>query len=228
MSVFDFFFMGLSLAPLGLFILFWNLFHEDRGVHPIYGKPATETPTGTPIDVHEHEGDLYTSHEDFHTIFNEDLKELYQLSFVLTRDPAKAERCFVSGLEDCVSGNRVFGEWARSWAKRTIVQNAIRELKPRPCQSTLFLPEAGFSDMEQDSSAPGRHFEMDAVLRLPDFDRFVFVMSALEHYSEHDCVFLLGCSAIDIRESRTRALKVLATSPHIEPCENQLVADEKE
>jgi hypothetical protein len=31
---------------------------------------------GTPIQVREQEGDLYANHEDFHTIFNEDLKEL--------------------------------------------------------------------------------------------------------------------------------------------------------
>jgi hypothetical protein len=43
MSVFDFFLVGLSLAPLGLFILFWKLFHGDSGVHPIYRKPRTET-----------------------------------------------------------------------------------------------------------------------------------------------------------------------------------------
>src|ERR1700721_1511828 len=86
----------------------------------------------TSKQVREHEGSLYASHEDFHTIFNEDLKKLYQLSLLLTLDPAKAERGLVRGLEDCVSGNRVFPEWARSWAKRTTVQNAIRELKPRP------------------------------------------------------------------------------------------------
>ena len=182
---------------------------------------------GTPIQVREHEGSLYASHEDFHTIFNEDLKELYQLSFLLTRDPAKAERCLVTGLEDCVSGNRVFREWARSWAKRTIVQNAIRELKPRPSQSTSPLSGAMFSDVDQHSKGPGGHFEIDAVLRLADFDRFVFVMSVLEHYSEHDCALLLGCSARDIREGRTRALKELADSPHMEASENQLVVQEK-
>jgi len=182
---------------------------------------------GTPIQVREHEGSVYASHEDFHTIFNEDLKELYQLSFLLTRDPAKAERCLVTGLEDCVSGNRVFREWARSWAKRTIVQNAIRELKPRPSQSNSPLSGAMFSDMDQHSRGPGGHFEIDAVLRLADFDRFVFVMSVLEHYSEHDCALLLGCSARDIREGRTRALKELADSPHMEPSENQLFVKEK-
>jgi hypothetical protein len=180
---------------------------------------------GTPIHARELEGSLYASHEDFHTIFNEDLKELYRLSFLLTRDPAKTKRCLVSGLEDCVTGNRVFREWARSWAKRTIVQNAICELKPRPSQSTLPSSGAILPDVDQHSRGPG--FEIDAVLQLADFDRFVFVMSVLEHYSEHDCALLLGCSARVIREGRTRALKELANSPHLEPSENQLLVQEK-
>ena len=179
------------------------------------------------IQVREQEVSPYASYADFHTIFNEDLKELHQLSFLLTRDPAKAERCLVSGLEDCVSGNCVFREWARSWAKRTIVQNAIRELKPRPSQSNSPLSGVMFSGIDQQSRGPGEHFEIDAVLRLADFDRFVFVMSVLEHYSEHDCALLLGCSPREIRERRTRALKELANSPQMESSENQLLAQEK-
>lgn len=155
------------------------------------------------------EANVYASHEDFQAIFREDLKELYELSFLLTRDVAKAERCLVVGLEDCVRGNRVFREWARSWAKRTIVQNAIRALKPRPGQSTSLLSGA-FPDIDQLSGRSGKHFEVNAVLRLADFERFVFVMSILEHYSEHDCALLLGCSARDIREGRARALNALA------------------
>ena len=176
----------------------------------------------------EGEANVYASGEDFHTIFNEDLKELYQLSFLLTRDPAEAERCLVVGLEDCVRGNRVFREWARSWAKRVIVQNAIREMKPRPIQSNSPLSGAMFSDEDQHARGLSGHFENDAVLRLADFDRFVFVMSVLEHYSEHDCAVLLGCSARDIREGRTRALKELADSPHMEPSDNLLVVQGKE
>jgi DNA-directed RNA polymerase specialized sigma24 family protein len=179
------------------------------------------------IQVRQKEGNVYASHEDFRTIFNEDLRELYQLSFLLTSDPAKAERCLVSGLEDCVSGNPVFREWARSWAKRAIVQNAIRELKPRPSQSNSPLSRAMFSNMDEHSRGPDGHFEIEAVLQLAAFDRFVFVMSALEHYSEHECALLLGCSVRDIREGRTRALKELADSPHMKPSENQLFAQEK-
>jgi len=181
---------------------------------------------GGPIQVHEHEASLYASREDFHTIFNEDLKELYQLSFLITRDPAKAERCLVSGLEDCATGNPVFREWARSWAKRAIIQNAIRELKPRVIQSTSSLPGTIVPDTDKLSSGPGQYFEMHDVLLLEVFERFVFVMSVLEHYSEHDCALLLGCSARDIREARTRALKKLADSPHVEPSDNQLVVQE--
>src|SRR4029077_37906 len=70
----------------------------------------------------------YASCEDFRRIFEEDLHGLYQLSFLLTGDPQKAELCFVAGLEDCVKESRVFTEWARTWAKRVIVKNAIREL----------------------------------------------------------------------------------------------------
>jgi DNA-directed RNA polymerase specialized sigma24 family protein len=60
------------------------------------------------------------------------------------------------------------------------------------------------------------HFEMDAVLRLEDFERFVFIMSVLEHYSEHDCALPLDCSAREIRKARTRALKELMNSSQMD------------
>jgi hypothetical protein len=195
------------------------------GMAPLFGDEEMTEQAHT--QVRDKEANVYASHEDFHTIFNEDLKELYQLSFLLTRDPARAERCLVSGLEDCATGNPVFREWARSWAKRAIILNAIREVKPRPSQSNSPLSRAMSSDMNQYSRGPSGHFEIDAVLRLAVFDRFVFVMSVLEHYSEHDCALLLGCSARDIREGRTRTLKELADSPHMEPVENQLFVQEK-
>jgi DNA-directed RNA polymerase specialized sigma24 family protein len=178
------------------------------------------------IQVREEQANRYATREDFHTIFSEHLTELYQLSFLLTRDPARAERCFVSGIEDCVTENRVFREWARSWAKRAIVQNAIRELKPRPSHSNSPLSGAIFPDIDQPPSGTGGHFEMDAVLRLEDFERFVFTMSVLEHYSEHDCAFLLDCSVRDIWEARTRALKELMDSSQEGLSENKLFVQE--
>jgi len=164
------------------------------------------------IQVPQKEADVYASREDFHAIFDEDLKQLYQLSFLLTRDTAKAERCLVVGLEECVKGNSVFREWARSWAKRVIVQNAIREMKPRPIHSNSRLSDTSFSDIDQLSSALDRHFALEAVLNLEDFERFVFIVSVLEHYSDHDCALLLGRSVREILETRARALRELMES----------------
>jgi hypothetical protein len=40
------------------------------------------------------------------------------------------------------------------------------------------------------------------ILRLEHFERFVFVMSVLEKYSDQDCSVLLGCSRQDVGETK--------------------------
>ena len=65
------------------------------------------------------------------------------------------------------------------------------------------------------------------MFRLEDYERFVFVMSVLEHYSEHDCALLLGSSVAEVREAHTRALNDLAHSPHMDRSQNQIFVQEK-
>src|ERR1700686_1989603 len=74
----------------------------------------------------------YATCRDFQKIFREDMAELYRLAFLLTADQAKAERCFVAGLEESIRGNAVFRQWARAWSKRAIIQNAIKIVSPAP------------------------------------------------------------------------------------------------
>jgi len=152
----------------------------------------------------------YATCQDFLKIFDEDMLDLYQLSFLLTGDHQKGQRCFVAGIEECAKENRVFREWARVWAKRVIVENAIRELQPRRCHSSssALLPTV-FSHNRQSSGASG-HFDVDAVLGLADFQRFVFVLCVLERHPQHECALLLGCSASEVREARTQAIEELA------------------
>ena len=149
----------------------------------------------------------YATCQDFLRIFEEDMQGLYQLSHLLTGDHQKAERCFVAGMEDCAKGNRVFREWARTWAKRVIVQNALRELQPRPRHpdSTALLPTS-FTH----KTGPIERFDVEGVLGLADFERFVFVLCVLERSREHDCALLLNCSASEVREARTHAMQALA------------------
>jgi DNA-directed RNA polymerase specialized sigma24 family protein len=161
--------------------------------------------------VRRSEPNSYATREDFINVFNEERNKLYQLSFLLTADHEKAEKCFVAGIENCVNENRVFKEWARSWAKRIIVENAIRELKPRPSLLSSSSVASVFSHSEE-LSGSGGHFDVDAALGLGDFERFVFVMSVLEHYSDHECALFLGCSVLEIRQGRLHALEQLAGS----------------
>jgi len=36
MFILDLFLAAISLAPLGLLFLFWSMFPDNRGIHPIY------------------------------------------------------------------------------------------------------------------------------------------------------------------------------------------------
>lgn len=146
----------------------------------------------------------YATREDFCRLFADNVDGLYQLAFLLTGDHNRAEHCFVSGIEDSIGGNNVFKEWAHSWAKRTIIQLAIRALQPKP-EDHNSVENSPVHGGQQ--SVAVWHGVVDRLLSLRDFDRFVFVMSVLERYSEHECALLLGCTPPDVREARTRALQ---------------------
>jgi DNA-directed RNA polymerase specialized sigma24 family protein len=148
----------------------------------------------------------YASSADFQKIFEEEMNDLYLLSFLLTADREKAEQCFVSGLEDAVEGNHVFKEWARSWARRVIIQNAVRVINPQPAVRGSRQSSAAVSG---NSTGPSdeQPFEIAAVLRLEPFERFVYVMTVLERYSDQDTSVLLGCARRDVLTARIRGLQ---------------------
>jgi hypothetical protein len=152
----------------------------------------------------------YASKDDFRRVFDEDMNSLYVLSFLLTADHEKAEQCFVSGLEDAVEGNPVFKEWARSWARRVIIVNAVRAINPRPMEEN-----GGSSSAPVNGNGKTPHVEqveIAAVLALEPFERFVYVMTVLERYSDQDCSLLLGCARRDVVAARTRAFEQLASA----------------
>jgi len=153
----------------------------------------------------------YASKADFGQIFHEDMNELYLLSFLLTADREKAEQCFVSGLEDAVEGSPVFKEWARSWARRAIIQNAVRVINPWPVEDNVRSRSASINSASINGNGKTPPSELPAelagVLRLEPFDRFVYVMTVLERYSDQECSVLLGCARRDVLAARTRALQ---------------------
>ena len=144
----------------------------------------------------------YTTSTDFCQIFYEETDRLYRLAYLLTADQEKAQQCFVCGLEDSLQGNPVFKEWARSWARRMIIKSAVRVIQPRPIGENA---HAGFGS--NDKMLTTQPPEIVAVLLLDAFERFIYVLSVLEHYSDHDCSLLLGCAQRDVVAGRIRALR---------------------
>lgn len=145
---------------------------------------------------------LYATRADFCRVFREDMNRLYLLSFLLTGDHDLAEQCFVGGLRMSSEGNPVFKQWAASWARRTIIQNAIRMVRPR-------LGDAGNPPLARDGAGHGlmNRPEIANIIALPSFERFMFVMSVLESYSDQECSLLLGCTRREAMEARERALQ---------------------
>lgn len=141
----------------------------------------------------------YAMPADFCRMFEDRLAQLYTLSLLLTADRHKAEQCLVAGLDDCLQGNPVFREWAHSWAKRTVVKNAIRIIMPLKNKAE---PAAGIS--EPDTMAA-------AITSLKPLDRFVYVLSVLEKYSDRECSMLLDCTVEKIVDARIRALQRIAS-----------------
>jgi hypothetical protein len=137
---------------------------------------------------------------DIRELFVEDSLGLYLLSFLLTADQKKAERCFIASPDECINGNSSFHQLANSWARCMIVRNALRMLttNPGPCgpETAAARPATSLHDSF-----------LARVLALENFERFVYVLSVLEEFPDRNCAVLLGVSPQRIRETRNCALK---------------------
>jgi len=157
----------------------------------------------------------YATCSDFCGFFIADSGPLYLLAFVLTGKHAKAEQCFLETLEDAADADSVFAGWQGSWSKRRLIVNAIRTVFSPPVEGNV-KPDAWSTT---DSESLG-YSAIHALAKLaPSLQRFVFVMSVLEHYSERECAILLGCTQRDVIAARIAAMKQL---PSLDPTVTQV------
>jgi DNA-directed RNA polymerase specialized sigma24 family protein len=143
---------------------------------------------------------------EFCRIFEKDMNRLYLLSFLLTADHPLAAECFVHGLEDALRSNRMLKELAEAWARRMVIENAIQMIHPQPTAGGVTVPG------DDQVRADGERLEIAAMVALPAFERFVFVMSVLERYSDQECSVLLDRSRAEVRAARTRALQQVGSA----------------
>jgi hypothetical protein len=149
----------------------------------------------------------YATCNDFRQIFTEDMAGLHLLAHLLTADKAKAEQCFVSGLDDSIHGNPVFKQWARAWSKRAIIQNAVKMMLPVPGQPAI---TEGISKRNPQIAGAAENPMVALVMQWTPFERFVFVMSVLEGYSVRECSALLACRDQDVIAAKLQVLQRLA------------------
>jgi hypothetical protein len=148
----------------------------------------------------------YPTVTDFLRTFNEEMRSLYLLSFLLTADHDKAEQCLVSAMGECAEGIGVFTAWARSWTRGAVLKHAIQMIKPAPEHTD----HVSFVSLKR-SATPAENNPFAAILLLDAFERFVFVMSIVEERSDEECAILLRCSRRDVMMARVLALKRQST-----------------
>jgi hypothetical protein len=153
--------------------------------------------------------------KDFQKIFTDEMGSLHLLALLLTANEHKAQQSFVAGLEDSIQGNPVFQQWARSWSKRAVIKNAIKEVAPvagRPDGVTLQerARAAALNVSLLETHDAQKDACLAAVLELEAFPRFVFVMTILEHFSDRECATLLGATMQDIADAKLQAVEQLA------------------
>jgi hypothetical protein len=132
-------------------------------------------------------------------IFQQNMHQLYKLSFLLTASHVPAEECFVQSLDDSAEGDRIFPPGAESRVSWIIARNAIRITRPLPGDS-LKGWSSGYNDVP----------EFAAVIGLPAFERFVFVLSVLERFTDQESARLLNCSVGDVVSARVNSLQSIA------------------
>jgi hypothetical protein len=138
------------------------------------------------------------------------MSSLYLLSLLLTADREKAEKCFLQSLEDSAGSTSVFKEWARSWARRMVIHNAIRLIDPRPADGISILNPAARGGVANVQA------EIAAIVDIPVFERFVFVLSVFERFSDQDCSLMLNCSRREVAAGRNSSLLRIANLKNFE------------
>ena len=187
------------------------------------GRPETEEPAVRGSSLSSRRRSVagvtsgYAAASDFCQLFQDRMDGLYLLALLLTANHRQAEACFVAGLEDCTRASAVFRAWAETWAKRTIVINGIRMVSPIPNEIGSMKAICGVANPISDACAL-----FAGIIQLQPFERFVYVMSVLEGYSDHDCARLLRCGVGAVIDARRRAFEQLSdhearVDPRIQP-----------
>lgn len=139
------------------------------------------------------------------------MEHYYSLALLLTASEEDAERCFISGLDSWSKAQMnlapMSAEVAHGCIRRALVACALRICDP---DLGRVAKESGSNTVSDNMPADWSPWVV-AITRLDPFERYVFVLSVLESYSDKECSDLLHCRPEEIAESRIRALSLVAS-----------------
>ena len=146
---------------------------------------------------------------DFEQLFVAEMTDFFRLSLQLTANAEMADRCLIYAMRDCFGKSTISRRFARVWARRMVIRNAIRLVlgidNDNACDAgcEFHMQPSGYRTEELRESV--------AVLDLPDVDRLAFVICFLERLSILDCALLLRKSPKDVNDAIARAAKRVAS-----------------
>ena len=112
----------------------------------------------------------------------------YWIALVLTGDEDTAARIISSGMHGVADSGKVFGEWMCAWGIDVVIKACVTlhtdELKKEEGSGEYWRPKAAEGSTVELQQAPlSTEGLRRALLLLPLFPRFVFVLRVLEGYS---------------------------------------------
>lgn len=148
----------------------------------------------------------FATSTDFCNIVVKELRSLHKLAFLLTTNYAQAQECILLALDHAFEEQGVHIEWAQCWTKRAVIKNAIR----------IVFGDAALTERTREhwvDSEPGSLASsmINGITRLAPLERFLYVLSVLEKFSDRECSVMLSCCLDDVAEGRIRALRRLPT-----------------
>lgn len=154
----------------------------------------------------------YATAEEFESLFEHQRQPLLRLALLLTANSEKAEQSLGFALRDCRLNGSVATDWIITWARRAIVRNAIQLVSPPVSVSaTQTLNDDGHDGkMLGISGTISICVDVPSIVKLPDFERLVYVITVLERSSIQDCALLLARSPKEVRDAQKRALAIAA------------------
>jgi len=152
----------------------------------------------------EHGTNRYATGADFCRAFQQDVKRLYLLGFLLTANHREAERCMMIALEKAPCNKYVFREFVRSWIKRSVINSAIQSVFGKSGMREQAREPWGKERTETPAGAA-----INDITQLASLDRFVFVMSVLEGCSNKECSLLLKCPVETVASAKLDAFTAL-------------------